>query len=300
MPDDASVAPASDGRIPGPRGLATRNRLIECTAAIVATTPYSDLRVTDVARAAGTSPATFYQYFVDLDAALLVLATQTTEIGAQLAGFIQNRRWRGKAGYTTARELVDGFLDFWQAHLPVLRVVDLLTEEGDARFRQARVKMLNGITTALADAIATARPDGSAAGDRPDGDGERAGVDAGPRRRPPRGHGALAHRGPPAAGGHGAPHLLGREQPAGAGRLTPASLRIAPLLPVGRHRPASTCWPAMVTATMSASDARTCSMRHPVTQPADQIGQQHLADEQRHREVALASPRRPGRAWRSR
>ncbi len=160
LPDDASVAPASDGRIPGPRGLATRNRLIECTAAIVATTPYSDLRVTDVARAAGTSPATFYQYFVDLDAALLVLATQTTEIGAQLAGFIQNRRWRGKAGYAAARELVDGFLDFWQANLPVLRVVDLLTEEGDARFRQARVKMLNGITTALADAIASAKPDG--------------------------------------------------------------------------------------------------------------------------------------------
>ena len=126
----------------------------------MATTPYSDLRVTDVARAAGTSPATFYQYFVDLDAALLLLATQTTEIGAQLAGFIQNRRWRGKAGYANARELVDGFLDFWQAHLPVLRVVDLLTEEGDARFRQARVKMLNGITTALADAIASAKPDG--------------------------------------------------------------------------------------------------------------------------------------------
>ncbi len=160
LPDDASVPPASDGRIPGPRGLATRNRLIECTAAIVSTTPYSDLRVTDVARAAGTSPATFYQYFVDIDAALLVLASQTTEIGAQLVGFIQNRRWRGKAGYATAHELVDAFLDFWQANLPVLRVVDLLTEEGDARFRQARVKMLNGITTALADAIASANPDG--------------------------------------------------------------------------------------------------------------------------------------------
>lgn len=162
MPDDASVAPASDGRIPGPRGLATRNRLIECTAAIVATTPYSDLRVTDIARAAGTSPATFYQYFVDLDAALLVLASQTTEIGAQLADVIADKRWRGKAGYAAARELVDGFLDFWQAHLPVLRVVDLLTEEGDVRFRAARVKMLNGITTALADAIASAKPDGPA------------------------------------------------------------------------------------------------------------------------------------------
>ena len=162
LSDDASVAPASDGRIPGPRGLATRNRLIDCTAALVTSTAYSDLRVTDVARLAGTSPATFYQYFVDIDAALLVLAQQTTETGAQLSTFIQNRKWRGKAGYVSARELVDGFLDFWQAHLPILRVVDLLTEEGDVRFRQARVHMLNTITTALADAIATAKPDGPA------------------------------------------------------------------------------------------------------------------------------------------
>lgn len=161
VPDDASVAPASDGRIPGPRGLATRGRLIECTAAMVATTPYSDLRVTDVARAAGTSPATFYQYFVDLDAALLVLAEQTTEIGAQLSALVAHRKWRGKAGYASAREFVDDFLEFWQAHLPVLRVVDLLTEEGDARFRQARVHMLNAITTALAEAISAAKPDGA-------------------------------------------------------------------------------------------------------------------------------------------
>lgn len=139
--------------------MATRNRLIECTAAMVATTAYSDLRVTDVARAAGTSPATFYQYFVDLDAALLVLATETTETGVQLARFIEERRWGGKAGYESAQVLVDGFLDFWQAHQPVLRVVDLLTEEGDARFRQARVHMLNGIALALADAIAAARTD---------------------------------------------------------------------------------------------------------------------------------------------
>jgi AcrR family transcriptional regulator len=139
--------------------MATRNRLIECTAAMVGTTAYSDLRVTDVARAAGTSPATFYQYFEDLDAALLVLATEPTDTGVQLAGFIAQRSWDGKAGYESAQVLVDGFLDFWQAHQPVLRVVDLLTEEGDARFRQARVRMLNGIALALADAIAAAHLD---------------------------------------------------------------------------------------------------------------------------------------------
>jgi AcrR family transcriptional regulator len=154
-----TVAPASDGRIPGPRGLATRNRLVECTAALVAETSYSDLRVTDVARAAGTSPATFYQYFVDIDAALLVLATQTAEVGSELAAEIAGFDWTGLSAYASARALVAHFMDFWQNHLPVLRVVDLLTEEGDVRFRQARVQMLNGITIALADAIAATNPE---------------------------------------------------------------------------------------------------------------------------------------------
>ena len=122
------MAPASDGRIPGPRGLATRRRLIECTATLVADTPYSDLRVTDVARAAGTSPATFYQYFVDLDAALLVLADRTAEVGSALAAEIAALRWSGDAAYASSRHVVAHFLDFWQEHQPVLRVVDLLTE----------------------------------------------------------------------------------------------------------------------------------------------------------------------------
>ncbi len=147
--------------------MATRKRLIDCTANLVAATPYSDLRVTDIARAAGTSPATFYQYFVDLDAALLVLAQQTTEVGVDLAKLIEERGWAGKSGYDSAAELVESFLDFWQEHLPVLRVVDLLTEEGDARFRQARVHMLNTITTSLAHAIESVSPAASSSPDAP-------------------------------------------------------------------------------------------------------------------------------------
>ncbi|MFM7069395.1 MAG: TetR/AcrR family transcriptional regulator, partial [Actinomycetes bacterium] len=53
---------AADGRVPGRRGLATRQRLLDHTAALLATTSYRDLTVVDIAREAGTSPATFYQY----------------------------------------------------------------------------------------------------------------------------------------------------------------------------------------------------------------------------------------------
>jgi AcrR family transcriptional regulator len=155
---NASAEPplrAVDGRVPGRRGLATRQRLLECTIELLGTTPYRDLKVTDITRAAGTSPATFYQYFVDLEAVLLAVAEQTAEEGQQLIDLITGRSWKGAAGVASAEELVDGFIDFWRTHRPTLRVLDLLSTEGDKRFRHLRVVMLNGMTRALAREIAT-------------------------------------------------------------------------------------------------------------------------------------------------
>ena len=59
---------ASDGRVPGRRGRATREKLLSCTAQLLEKNSYRDLKVIDIARCAGTSPATFYQYFNDVEA----------------------------------------------------------------------------------------------------------------------------------------------------------------------------------------------------------------------------------------
>jgi AcrR family transcriptional regulator len=134
--------------------LATRQRLIDTVAEMLDGTPYREIRVTDIARAAGTSPATFYQYFIDVEEVVLTLAEDTADLGARMSELLEGRKWRGLAGWQSACSLVDGFLDFWRQQQPVLRVVDLLTEEGDARFRRARVRMLNTLTVALAEVIA--------------------------------------------------------------------------------------------------------------------------------------------------
>lgn len=154
----ASPLRAVDGRVPGRRGLATRRKLIECTIKLLATTPYRDLKVTDITRAAGTSPATLYQYFVDLQDVLLAVAEQTTEEALQLVDLIANQSWKGAGGVRSAEELVDGFIDFWRSHRPTLRVVDLLSTEGDKRFRHQRVLMLNAITKSLAEEIRRLNP----------------------------------------------------------------------------------------------------------------------------------------------
>ena len=157
--DTVTVPRAADGRVPGRRGLATRQRLVNCAAEMIASTPYRDLKVTDITRGAGTSPATFYQYFVDIESVVLALAERTADEGAHLGDLITGRSWKGAAGRRTAEALVDAFLSFWADNQHVLRVVDLLTAEGDDRFRKVRFGMLNAVTRALAGVIEDQRPD---------------------------------------------------------------------------------------------------------------------------------------------
>jgi AcrR family transcriptional regulator len=117
------------------------------------TTSYRDLKVVDIAREAGTSPATFYQYFPDVEAAIVVLAEEMAKQGRQFAEHVRTTTWKGRAGYDDCVALADQFIRFWEEHQPVIRVVDLATEEGDGRFANVRTHLLNDLYNALAEAI---------------------------------------------------------------------------------------------------------------------------------------------------
>src|SRR5690242_4103315 len=111
---------ATDGRVPGRRGIATRRRLLDCTAELLAKTSYRDIKVIDIAREAGTSPATFYQYFSDVEQAVLVLAEELATDAAGLAQLVHGD-WRGDRGIETARRVAEGFVDYYESHRAVFR-----------------------------------------------------------------------------------------------------------------------------------------------------------------------------------
>ncbi|WP_437075148.1 TetR family transcriptional regulator [Streptomyces sp. enrichment culture] len=142
-----------DGRVAGRRGQATRQKLLDCLSEMLSSSPYRDVKVIDVARKAGTSPATFYQYFPDVEGAVLEIADQMAAEGAGLTELLEGRSWVGKAGWQAAQELVDGFLEFWRKNDAILRVVDLGAAEGDKRFYKLRMKILNSVNNSLADAV---------------------------------------------------------------------------------------------------------------------------------------------------
>jgi AcrR family transcriptional regulator len=158
-PEDLDLR-AADGRVPGRRGRATRQRLLACTGDMLGTSSYRELKVIDIAREAGTSPATFYQYFADVEAAILVLAEEMAVDAARLPAIVEPGSWKGRAGYDRALELVDAVLDFWEAHRALLRVIDLTTEEGDQRFRQIRTKLLAALNDSLANVFRVFQDEG--------------------------------------------------------------------------------------------------------------------------------------------
>jgi AcrR family transcriptional regulator len=162
---------AVDGRVPGRRGLATRRRLLDTLREMLETTPYRDLKVVDVARAAGTSPATFYQYFPQVESAVLALAEELADGGGrELRELVAGQPWSGDGSATTMLNVADGFLSFWERHRALLSVIDLAALDGDRRFRELRTRLLHGVNEALADAVGEA----AAAGRLPEGTDPRA------------------------------------------------------------------------------------------------------------------------------
>jgi AcrR family transcriptional regulator len=163
MARERAAAAATDGRVPGRRGQATRQRLLACTTELLEATPWRSIKVIDIARQAGTSPATFYQYFENVEQAILVLAEELSEGAGELAEVVEGD-WSEDSAWDSAQAVVQAFMDYWEANRALFRVVELATEEGDLRFRGLRVRALNALTVTLARVIAEARPATSPAG----------------------------------------------------------------------------------------------------------------------------------------
>jgi len=157
---DAGEGPVTtDGRVPGQRGRATRQRLLDATVDLLTTTPWRSVKVIDIARAAGTSPATFYQYFENVEQAIGILAEQMVLSADDLADLVDGD-WSEDGSWATALTVTEGFLSYWDDNRAIFRVLNLATEEGDATLRGVRVRALNAVTVALARAISRHAPAG--------------------------------------------------------------------------------------------------------------------------------------------
>ena len=140
------------GRELGPRALQTRQKLLDATASLLGQQSVRDMSVVDIARTAGTSPATFYQYFKDVSEATLRLAEQAADEMPEMLEIIAGS-WEGEQGLERARRLVDAFVCHWDEHRAVLLVRNLAADEGDRRFLRVRQKAMTPVLARLAEQV---------------------------------------------------------------------------------------------------------------------------------------------------
>jgi AcrR family transcriptional regulator len=150
---------ATDGRVIGRRAIQTRRRVLDATAALLRQQGALDLKVIDVAREVGTSPATFYQYFADVEDAILCLAGELVDRVPEFAGQIDGA-WTGPDGLDRARRLVAGYTRFWDDHGAVLRIMHLRADERDKRFRRVRHAYNEGFMVAMVAVVRQAQEAG--------------------------------------------------------------------------------------------------------------------------------------------
>ncbi|MFP6625390.1 MAG: TetR family transcriptional regulator [Myxococcota bacterium] len=150
---------AQTGRLLGARALKTRQRLLDATAQLLVERSVLDIAVVEIARKAGTSPATFYHYFKDVDEAALALAEQAADEMPALVELI-DANWSGRQGLETARSVARAFMEHWSAHHAVLLIRNLSADKGDRRFQQVRRTALAPVLDHLAARISEAQEAG--------------------------------------------------------------------------------------------------------------------------------------------
>lgn len=159
MPRTKKTILGADGRVLGSRAESTRTRLLDATSKLLSEAGVLELRIVDITREVGSSPATFYQYFIDVDAAILALAEQATHDEAPLVSHLSTG-WDGDDGLRRAEEFVDDYMRYWDDHTAVLRVRNLKAEEGNVAFREARSKANLLLIQAMSAMVEQAQRDG--------------------------------------------------------------------------------------------------------------------------------------------
>jgi AcrR family transcriptional regulator len=155
----AESAVAQSGRKLGPRALLTRSRLLDATESLLRERSVMDITVAEIARVGETSPATFYHYFKDVEAAVLMLASRVSgELPEALSRL--DGDWTGRDGFSRARDLSEAFIDHWEQHHAVLLVRNLAADQGDERFQKVRRAALSPVMNRLAQIIDAGKKEG--------------------------------------------------------------------------------------------------------------------------------------------
>ena len=120
---------------------------------------YGEIRVADLASAAGVSPSNFYTYFKTVEEPVLALCEVAAADFQGLAAHFQ-ADWPGDKAFVIARAFILDVMAIWRNHGQVLRVEHMLADNGDVAFVESRVRRLRRLHLAIERRVAQAHASG--------------------------------------------------------------------------------------------------------------------------------------------
>ncbi|WP_228937934.1 TetR/AcrR family transcriptional regulator [Paraburkholderia saeva] len=118
------------------KGLERRQRLADATAELLKTTSLTNLKVIDIARAAGCSKPNFYLYFSDVLDAVLAAVERISMATPEIVRIVE-ADWPAGKVESSAKKFVSAYLRYRHSERHVLRVRTVLSAEGEPRFKEA-------------------------------------------------------------------------------------------------------------------------------------------------------------------
>ncbi len=143
----------------GARGGRTRAAILAATRGLLDRQHLGEMRVADVALAAGISPSNFYTYFKTVEEPVLVLCEQAAVDFQPLSRHLEGD-WSAETAFAAARAYVMDVLLVWRDHGPVLRIEHMLADKGQTGFVESRIRRLRRVHLTLERRIAVAHATG--------------------------------------------------------------------------------------------------------------------------------------------
>ncbi|MBB2497345.1 TetR/AcrR family transcriptional regulator [Aquipseudomonas ullengensis] len=132
------VSMNKQGQVLGRKGQETRQRLMVATRHLLFTHALVDISAVAIAKAAGTSSASFYMYFDDVQDVLYSLAMEAGEDMAKVSRLLEEP-WAAERFEEEALRLIEALNGVWSRHREVLRYRNLEADRGDPRFEELRM-----------------------------------------------------------------------------------------------------------------------------------------------------------------
>lgn len=126
------------GQVLGRKGQETRKRLMVATRQLLFTHALVDVTAVAIAKAAGTSSASFYMYFDDVQDVLYALSLDAGDEMAHVSKSLETP-WAPEKFEEEAARLIEDFNGVWSRHREVLRYRNLEADRGDPRFEELRM-----------------------------------------------------------------------------------------------------------------------------------------------------------------